>query len=71
MNGATLSRDFKRDVERNVKREGSVVRHQYEEFLQMPVAFVLAVMWAAGAILIGLCVATLHEGVLLVARLVG
>jgi hypothetical protein len=66
MNGLTLSRDVKRDVERG----GSVVR-RYEEFLQMPVAFVLAVMWAAGAILIGLCVATLHEGVLLVARLVG
>ncbi len=67
MNGATLSPDVKRDVERG----GSVVRQYEERFLQMPVAFVLAVMWVAGAILIGLCVATLHEGVLLVARLVG
>ncbi len=66
MNGLTLSRDVKRDVERG----GSVVR-QYERFLQMPVAFVLAVMWVAGAILIGSCVATLYEGVLLLARLVG
>ncbi len=70
MNGATLSPDVKRDVKRDVELGGRVVR-QYERFLQMPVAFVLAVMWVAGAILIGLCVATLHEGVLLVARLVG
>ncbi len=66
MNGATLSRDVNPDA----KRGGSVVR-QYERFLQMPVAFVLAVMWVAGAILIGSCVATLYEGVLLLARLVG
>ncbi len=70
MNGATLSPDVKRDVKRDVERGGRVVR-QYERFLQMPVAFVLAVMWVAGAILIGLCVATLYEGVLLLARLVG
>jgi hypothetical protein len=48
-----------------------VVRGCEERFLRMPVAFVLAVMWVAGAILIGSCVATLYGGVLLLARLAG
>ena len=48
-----------------------MVRRYEERFLQMPVAFVLAVMWVAGTILIGSCVAALYKGVLLLARLVG
>ena len=67
MNGAPLSRDD----EPNAKRGGSAIRRYEERFLRMPAAVVLAVMWIAGAILIGLCVATLCGGVLLLARLVG
>jgi hypothetical protein len=51
MNGATVSRDAKRDA----KRGGNVVRRYEERFLRMPVAFVRAIMWVTGAILMGSC----------------
>lgn len=75
MNGATLSREIKRDakgdIKRDAKRGRSVLRRYEERLLQMPVALALAVMWVTGTVLIGLCVATLYEGGFLLALLVG
>ncbi len=33
----------------------------YEGFLELPVPIVLAVLWAAGAVLEALCIVTLYE----------
>jgi hypothetical protein len=43
----------------------------YEGFLELPVPVVLAVLWVAGAVLEGSCVAALYAVGLGLARLVG
>ena len=43
----------------HVEQEVVVIR-SYERFLEMPVAFVLSVMWAAGVALLGSCAVTLY-----------
>jgi hypothetical protein len=39
------------------------IAHAYERFLEMPVAFVLGVMWLAGAVLMGACALVLYLAV--------
>ena len=43
----------------------------YEGFLELPVPVVLAVLWVAGSVLEGLCIAALYAVGLGLARLVG
>ncbi len=43
----------------------------YEQFLELPVPVVLAVMWVVGAVLEGALVATLYWSGLVVVQLVG
>ena len=43
----------------------------YEGFLELPVPVVLAVLWVAGAVLEGLCIAALYAVGLGLVRLVG
>ncbi len=42
------------------EREKGPVVSSYERFLELPVAGVLAVMWVAGAALLGSCALTLY-----------
>ena len=44
----------------HVEQEEGPVVSSYERFLEMPVAGVLAVMWMAGAALLGSCAMTLY-----------
>jgi hypothetical protein len=41
-------------------QEAGIVVRSYERFLEMPVQIVLAVMWVAGAALLGSCALTLY-----------
>jgi hypothetical protein len=41
-------------------QEAGMVVRSYERFLQLPVAIVLALMWAAGAALVGSCALALY-----------
>jgi hypothetical protein len=43
--------------------ESSVPSRAFERFLEMPVAFVLVVMWLAGASLMGSCALVLYLAV--------
>jgi hypothetical protein len=48
-----------------------LVGQYYEQFLELPVPFVLAVLWVVGAVLEGALVAALYWSGLLVVQLVG
>jgi hypothetical protein len=43
--------------------ESSAPSRDYERFLEMPVAFLLRVMWLAGASLMGLCALVVYLAV--------
>jgi hypothetical protein len=42
-------------------KQPGIVERLYESFLEFPVPVVLALLWLAGVVLVGLCVAALYS----------
>jgi hypothetical protein len=49
-----------RTLDGHARQEAGLVVRSYERFLELPVAIVLALMWVAGAALVGSCALTLY-----------